>query len=97
MSTRFKSNLAQRIVSLGLIVVMAFNPIMGQPEVASSLTQSVSQTYRDVRQDLRSRWYANGHARTFASLMMMYGIAGLVCHLGDGSLRFAAPGLHPRI
>ena len=72
MSTRFKSNLAQRIVSVGLIVVMACNPVLGHPEVASSVARSVSQTYTGAYQNLRFRWHANGYAGTFASMLMMF-------------------------
>jgi hypothetical protein len=69
MPAQFKSNLAQRIVSLALIVVMGFNPVLGQPEITLSISRTASETYTSVYQDLRFRWYANGYAGRFASLL----------------------------
>lgn len=68
----FKSRLTQRIVGAALIVTLAFNPLLGQPAVASSVSQAVSESYRGIYQNLRFRWYANGYAGKFAAARMMF-------------------------
>ncbi|MGH9854817.1 MAG: hypothetical protein ACREBD_33720, partial [Blastocatellia bacterium] len=52
--------------------MLTLNPVLGQPAVASSISQAVSETYTGAYQNLRFRWHANGYASMFAALTLMF-------------------------
>jgi RHS repeat-associated protein len=68
----FKPSLWQRVVSIALIIVMALNPVVAQPAVTLSVSQTVSETYTGIYQNLRFRWYANGYAGAFAAAILIF-------------------------